>query len=405
MRSAAAGIRQHPGFAVLLAASAVVRVALLPWWHGQDFTVWSLASAATLRGQDIYAHHPHYPHGPFAYLPLFLYVELPFRWLADVSGMSFTVLGKIPVVVADLAVTVLLYRAALQRGVSPRRAVWVAAAFALNPLVLYNGAIYGRFDSVACALLLACTTRMTRAPADRRAPWWLGAAVAAKTFPAFVVPAVLVAAPRRRRPLVILAVVAVAVVLCLPYLGSLRAMLHDVVLYDSSKAPQGASWWVLLNHWMRPRVASHWSLAGLVVMVLGAVAIALRVARRDLDLAVAATLVLFLACNKVVLEQYLVWPLPWLLLLTCSRVRRVAVASGTLAAVLSVLAFADIESFHPLGRASLTVGMAIAGCAVAYLVAALPAHDDGDQQASGRARAASPSGASPYISSRVRRTL
>jgi hypothetical protein len=408
VRSPAARIRRHPRLAVLLALSVLVRVALIPWWHGRDFTVWSLASAATLRGDNIYAHHPHYPHGPFAYLPLFLYVELPFRWLADSSGVSFTVLGKIPMVVADLGVTVLLYRAALRRGADHKRATWVAAAFALNPLVLYNSALYGRFDSVACALLLVCTTRMSRLPADRQAPWWLGAAVAAKTFPVFMIPAALFAVPRRRRPVVLLAVLAVTVAVCVPYLGSLRPLLHDVVLYDGGKAPQGASWWVLLRDWFGRAAAARWSLLGLLAMAGGAVAIGRRLACRDLDLAVAATLVLFLICGKVVLEQYLVWPLPWLLLLTCSPVRRTAIASGTLAAVLSLLALADTESFHPLGRASLPVGLAIAGSAAAYLVAVLAARgQDGedDQQASGRARRASPSGASPYISSSVRSTL
>jgi hypothetical protein len=200
----------------------------------------------------------------------------------------------------------------------------------------------------------------------------------------------------------------VAVVLCLPYLGSLRALWHDVVLYDSGKRPQGASWLVLFNGILGNTAAKRWSLLGLLAIAVGAIAIARRVAPRDLDLAVAATLVLFLACNKVVLEQYLLWPLPWLLLLTCSPVRRVAVASGALAAALTVLALLDTESLHPFGRSSLPVGLAIAGCAVGYLVAALPkpAQDGAeDQQASGRARPASPSGASPYISSKVRRTL
>jgi len=32
---------------------------------------WDRASSATLRGINIYAHHPHYPHGAYAYFPLF----------------------------------------------------------------------------------------------------------------------------------------------------------------------------------------------------------------------------------------------------------------------------------------------------------------------------------------------
>ena len=59
----------------------IARAVLIPITHGQDFVVWDLASTATLHGVNIYAHHPAYPGGPFAYFPVFLYLELPFQWL------------------------------------------------------------------------------------------------------------------------------------------------------------------------------------------------------------------------------------------------------------------------------------------------------------------------------------
>lgn len=402
MRALAGRVRAHRRFAALATVSVLVRAALIPWWHGQDFAVWSLASAATLHGDNIYAHHPNYPGGPFAYLPLFLYVELPFRWLADVSGGPFTVLGKLPMALADLGVMALLYRAALRRGAASNRAVWVAAAFALNPLVLYNSALYGRFDSLACALLLVWTAR---GGASRSSPWWLGAAVAVKTFPVLMIPAALTRARRSERPLVWFGVLAVVVGACLPYLGSVPALVHDVLIYDTAKYPQGESWQLLLRNWLGDTAAAGFSLLGMVGVAVGARAIARRVAARDVDLAVAATLVLFLVCAKVVLEQYLTWPLPWLLVLTCSAARRTAVASGGLAAVLTVLGLLDSESFHPLGRDSLALGIAVTASAAAYLLTVLwqPAQDD--QQDSGRARRAWPSGARPYTSSIVRRTL
>jgi hypothetical protein len=402
MRSLARRVRAHRRFAVLVALSVLVRAALLPQWHGQDFTVWSLASAATLHGDNIYAHHPNYPGGPFAYLPLFVYVELPFRWLADVFGASFTVLGKVPMVAADLGVTTLLYRAALARATTPARAARTAGAFALNPLVLYNSALYGRFDSLACVLLLAWTTR---AAAGRSSSWWLGAAVAAKTFPALMIPAALAAVRRRDRPFVWLGIFAVPVAACAPYLCSLPALLHDVLIYDGGKYPSGESWWLLLRDEFGNVPAAACGVLGLLFLALGARALGRNIAIRDLDLAVAATLVLFLICAKVVLEQYLTWPLPWLLLLTCSRSHRVAAASGAFAAALTVLGLLDSESFHPLGRDSLLLGIALTACAGLYLFAALRAPAQDDQHASGRARWASPSGGRPYMSSTVRRTL
>ncbi len=92
----------------MLAAGLVVRAILVPITHGPDFAVWDLASRATLDGVNVYAHHPAYTGGPYTYLPLFLYIELPFQWIAMHTGVPFTILGKLPIVAADLAATLLI---------------------------------------------------------------------------------------------------------------------------------------------------------------------------------------------------------------------------------------------------------------------------------------------------------
>ncbi len=143
---------------MVLGAGVVARAALVPITHGPDFTVWDLASRATLNGVNVYAHHPAYSGGPYTYFPLFLYMELPMQWLALHTGVSFTIYGKLPIVLADLAATLLIVRALERNGSGVRTQAVGAALFFLNPLVLYNGAFYGRFDSVAVALLLGASS-------------------------------------------------------------------------------------------------------------------------------------------------------------------------------------------------------------------------------------------------------
>jgi len=77
-----AHMTKYPLVVCVIALGIVVRAILLPLTHGRDFIVWDLASAATLHGSNVYAHHPHYPGGPYAYFPLFLYLELPAQWIA-----------------------------------------------------------------------------------------------------------------------------------------------------------------------------------------------------------------------------------------------------------------------------------------------------------------------------------
>jgi hypothetical protein len=357
---------RHRAFIVVCVMGAAVRALLIPLGHGQDFVVWQLASDATLRGVNVYAHHPAYPGGPYAYSPLFLYIELPMRWLSEHSPVPFVVLGKLPIMASDFGISALLYRLLLRRGGRPSRSALGAALFLLNPLVLYNGAFYGRFDTLACALLLLFTCAQ-----GRSFPWrnlWYALAVAAKTFPLFVVAVVLRAAGRRWR-VAVAVVVLVVLAISLPYLADPAPYVHDVVLYDAGKQPTGMSWWTLLNGVCSHLVASSVSGIGLLAFGVGAVMIGRRL-HSDLTAAIAATLVLFLMCNKVVLEQYLIWPMPWLVALAMRDRSRLATASSTLLGIFTVAGLIDNEFFHPFGHDSPVLGTLLAIGDAAYVVIA-----------------------------------
>lgn len=354
--------RRDPWFLGVLGLGVAVRMILIPITHGQDFVVWDKASSATLRGVDIYAHHPDYPGGPFAYFPLFVYIEVPFRWLALHTGASFTVLGKLPMLVADIACAVLIRGELRRRGVLGRAAALGVALFFLNPLVLYDSAYYGRFDTLGCALLLAALGGMSRGRS--RAPLYYALAVAAKTFPAFLLAGVLRAAGSAWRRTV-LVVIAVLVALSLPYLGAPRAFAHDVFLYDAAKPPQTLSWQHLLLH-----VTSLHGAKLASYLLLAAFALAtIRLARiRDLRRYTVLVLVLFLLCSKVVLEQYLIWPMPWLVLLGWRSRSASGRASLALLGTFTVVGLLDCESMHPLGRSSAVCEIVLATACVGYLL-------------------------------------
>jgi hypothetical protein len=363
-----ASVRRRPRInaelVVVFAAGLAVRLALIPVTRGQDFVVWDRATAATLRWTNIYAHHPHYPGGPYAYFPLFLYIELPFQWLAQHAAVSFTVLGKLPVLAADLGTAALIVAELRERGCRPRVVALGAAAFLLNPLVIYNSAYYGRFDSIGCALLLLAVRGLRRSTRGSRT--WYALAVAAKTFPVFLLPAVLRAqGGRRLRTLLVLGTA--IVVVSLPYLATWHAYVRDIVWYDATKTPQALSWQRLLLDVTDKDEARLISYLFLAVFALGAVGLSRRV---SLDRSVALTLVLFLLCSKVVLDQYLTWPLPWLILASLAPPRRVARASAGLAGVLTLVGMFANATIHPWGRTAwwLEVGLAVA-CAGYLLIA------------------------------------
>ena len=340
-----------PGRHYLIAvffAGWIARVVLIPLGHGQDFVVWDHATAATLHGVNIYAHHPNYPGGPYAYFPLFLYLELPMQWLAVHAGLSFTVLGKLPILAGDVATTALIGDAVARSGRTRCAASLAAAAFWLNPLVLYDSAYYGRFDSMGCALLLLAMRRLRRQDGKVvGSAVWYGLAVAAKTFPVVAVAGVF-RATRRARKRAVLATGAVFVIVLVPYLGSLQAVYHDAIEYDATKSPQGLSWQAMLQPTLDAQDARRLGYVLFALFVAATVGLS-RIT--DLDRYVVLTLLLFVCASKVVLEQYLVWPIPFLAILAATHgglPRRYA--AGTLLATLTAIGSIANETYHPFGR-------------------------------------------------------
>jgi hypothetical protein len=360
-------LRLSPTVAVLL-VGLVVRGLLIPLTHGQDFVVWDKASAATLHGVNIYAHHPAYPAGPYAYFPLWLYIELPFQWLAQHSAIPFQVAGKLPIVAADLACAWLIAAAVRAQGRSEWVVAGAAAAFFLNPLVLYNSAYYGRFDSLGCALLLAALLGLARRPPlGWRTAGYYALGVAAKTFPVLVLGAVLRSARgARKRILVVLA--GVLVVLTLPYLGTPRALYDDIFRYDATKVPQGLSWQRELLGPLGVDQAKQ--LSYLLLICFAAVAVLLALTT-ELWLSTALTLVAFLLFSKVVLEQYLIWPLPFLLVVAAGT--GAAALAGTclvLAGLLTTIGMLDNASYHPLEPSAVMPYSLAATCLAGLVVCA-----------------------------------
>lgn len=371
---------------IMLVVGLVARIVLIPLGHGQDFVVWDRASAASLQGVNVYAHHPDYPAGPYAYFPLFLYIELPMQWLAMHTSLSFSILGKLPIMAGDIAAAVLIADAVAFHGRSRRAAVLAAVAFWLNPLALYNGAYCGRFDSIGCALLLLALRPLRRHDTDLRgSAAWYAMAVAAKTFPAFAMPGLLRAAKGSRRWAAAVAVAFFALVL-LPYLGSLRAVFRDVIYYDATKTPQGLSWQTMLQSTLDTQDARR---LGYLMFALFAVLVVWLSWIDDVDRYVLLTLVLFVCLSKVVLEQYLVWPLPWLAIIAATpraQVRRFA--AGTLLAILTVIGTIANETFQPFGRAPTALIVLLLSANLAYLAVALT-----DRPRHGSARASFAHGA------------
>jgi len=370
--------RAYPRVALVFALGLALRVVLLPGAVGPDFHIWDLTAAATLHGQDVYAHPPLDPkrYGPYAYFPLYLYLLLPLKWLALHAGLSYVALGKLPVVAGDVGVALGLVSALRRAGRDERARAAGMALYFLNPLVLYNGAFYGRFDSLPLALLLFAWNRLSPRTGGRsgRLALPFSLAVALKTFPIFLLPYLIARLGRRRGGRLALAAVLTPLVISLPYLlHDARRFLYIVFVYDSTKGPRQFSWQViLLNLGMSERAATVVSYGLLALFALAIIlpltpTLSLRgrgrtplllspSARERGDRGVralpdpyvyaAVVFTLFLLLSKVVYEQYLLWPLPFLAVLAARDRARDALG---LLVTLSIIGLLANKWIHPFG--------------------------------------------------------
>jgi hypothetical protein len=329
----ATGWVRHGGLALLLALSTLLLVAA-SWWSkarcrppggwqdGAQFTQYCYTDLVPLwfaRGLDDGA-------GPYGEQPLEYPVVLAVRiWLAArgahlLPGTAevghFLAVNALLTAVEALAVLLLLGRARL----APSRLWWWAAAPPLVTYALYNW-------DVLPVLLLVAAVVAHREGRDGLSGALAGLGAAAKLFPGFLVPLVVLARLRqgRRRDAV-------------RHGAAAAGALVAVNLPAALLAPDGWGRFLELNRERGPHIDSLWALlAQLTGLELGAEAlnvvgpllflagsvlvVALGIRRLPPDRTwqlVVPVLVVFLLTNKVFSPQYFLWLVP-LMALTLRR--------------------------------------------------------------------------------------
>ena len=153
----------------ILVGGLLVREALSFWTgHPYDFEIWIRTGHAVAQGQNPYAYWPAVP-GSFAsldrelpsaaYLPFWplLTGALYRSWELVGSGNRFVLyfLLKQPGILGDAGTAYLLYRLAERWGGDRRTALAALAAWSYFPYAIVISAVWGMFDSIVIALLLA----------------------------------------------------------------------------------------------------------------------------------------------------------------------------------------------------------------------------------------------------------
>ncbi len=313
----------------MLLLGLVIRLLLTPWTQGWDFNSYVQEAILTMHGQDVYVVAHAHDLLTWAYLPLCMDMFTGLGWLSSLTGLPFRVLAKLPTLLADLGVAWLIFASLRRHGRGERAALLGMSLYLFNPLVLYNGAVVGRFDSIALVFLLLAIERFH---ARLFVPAY-ALAIAAKTFPVFILPLLLFGRERQKPSRLALAC-ALVPVLSLPYsLTSIKAMIASLS-YDVRTPWLGRlSWyiWPQDAHWLSPARVLILARAGSLIYPAAILLLVVVARDKSLYLKVACALLLFVAFNRTVYEQYLLWPLPFLLILALADRDRDYLALGMVA--------------------------------------------------------------------------
>jgi hypothetical protein len=154
----------------VLAAGIAIREAFSFWTgHPFDFELWVRLGYYTVRGVSPYGVLPAAPGLSFTdvfsisstatigYLPFWPFVTGVMYWLYTLVGFGnrfvYYFLLKQPVIIGDIAVAYLLYL--IVKRERPEKSLWAAEVWAFLPLSIIFSGIWGMFDSLAMALVLA----------------------------------------------------------------------------------------------------------------------------------------------------------------------------------------------------------------------------------------------------------
>ncbi len=180
--------------AVLVAVALAVRIVPLIAVNAEpdagtlyDLRSYSITAQLLRSGSDVYENTLRHP-----YLPMMMYPMAFADWLAERTDISFLLLVKVPGVLADAAIPLVIL-AWTGAAVAASRAARMAMVYALNPLTIMVVSVHGHFDSVPLLFLLLALLPLRTVPTSQPRTAALsglamGVAVLAKLWPAIFVP-------------------------------------------------------------------------------------------------------------------------------------------------------------------------------------------------------------------------
>jgi hypothetical protein len=303
-----------PSARTALITGAVLRLTLVLLAAGDPAQPYDFANDFRQTAQNVLTGHDpvlNIREGGWHFLPLLAYVFAGALRLGQLLGVSWSVMGRLVTVAADLALVPLVGRLA------PERQALRRFQYACAPLALMISGIHGQIEPIALAFGVAALLAAKR---HRTGPagLLLGLAITAGSWPVLLAPGVLVALGQARRRLTAAALaVTVPAVFFLTtplVIGEQPRFLVPAAKELLSTRPVVGDWgWTPWftggDEALSPALAKAGTIL-LILALLGAGYLWRRADPADLTMALPMA---FLLVTARFGSQYLVWALPYLI--------------------------------------------------------------------------------------------
>jgi Gpi18-like mannosyltransferase len=223
----------------LLIIGFTVRLVVALFTYGtEDVASWEIVGEALLQGQNPY-QYTHFLRWP----PLWMITIFAVKHLSLSLHLDFATLIKIPPIIADVAISVVIYYYFANKRRARSKGRLYAVLYAVNPISILIVAVHGQFDSIPVLFLLSSLyfLERSRGATDLSiAAMLLSLAIFAKTWPLLLVPLFVAHAPGRKARMAFLAI---SLLPCLVSVATLYALTPTDIYFKVVRYAGISGWW------------------------------------------------------------------------------------------------------------------------------------------------------------------
>jgi hypothetical protein len=265
---------------------------------------------------------------PLAYPYPFVVLRLLFGF----SALYMTQIVKLPAIAGCLLVGYLIWRTLRERMTDRRIPLIAAGLFVLNPGVLIQSAALGKHDSLAIGIILLALINID----GKRFSAYYGLSHLSKQMSLFVLPWMII----QRRMFGKTAVAGlIFILLMLPFMIDPLLAMRQLLGTHTEKAPTLFSWMTILNALGVGDVVlvSNIFMAAYVLILT---ALAFTVVTDSITTG-ALAFSLFILFSKVVYEQYILWSLPFLIIVYFLRRQKTVLAAFVIGSISCAISYRE----------------------------------------------------------------